>query len=147
MNIIAPVSSIMTKKLITVNPKDSLTEVKAKFDDHNIHHLPVVRGSEILGILSSTDFNHFLHGFGHTKGDKLTEDLRMRSWKVEEIMTDKLAKLESSDPIRTALEVFKTNRIHALPVVDDGELVGILTTYDIISLLATELTTLEDYAK
>ena len=43
------------------------------------------------------------------------------------------------------LEVFKTNRIHALPVEENGELVGIVTTYDIICALAEEEIKLEDY--
>lgn len=145
MNIIAPISTIMTERLITVNPDDSLEVVKKHFSEHNIHHLPVVLGREIIGIVSSTDFNHFLRGFEHNKKDHLTENIRLQSWKVQEIMTEKLAKLDASDPIRTALEVFKTNRIHALPVLKDGELVGIVTTYDIISKLAMEPMKLEDY--
>lgn len=146
MNIIAPVSTIMTTKLITVNPLDNLEIVKRLFTENNIHHLPVVRGQEIIGIVSSTDFNHFLRGFARDKGDEMTENLRLQTWKAEDIMTSKLAKLEATDPIRTALEVFKTNRIHALPVVEGGKLVGIVTTYDIITLLAKEPTTLDDYA-
>jgi CBS domain-containing protein len=44
-----------------------------------------------------------------------------------------------------ALEVFKENLFHALPVVEEGNLVGIITTYDIISRLADEPITLADY--
>ena len=71
----------------------------------------------------------------------------MRAWKAEDIMTSKLAKVESTDPIRTALEVFKTNRIHALPVEENHELVGIITTYDIICALAEEPIHLDDYKR
>ncbi|MEL7249529.1 MAG: CBS domain-containing protein [Bacteroidota bacterium] len=145
MNIVAPVSSIMSTRLITVNPDDNLEKVKACFDENNIHHLPVVRYKQIVGIISSTDFNHFLRGFTRNEHDSLLESVRLRAWKAEDIMTEGLAKVETTDPIRTILEVFKTNRIHALPVEQNNELVGIVTTYDIIGALAEEPIQLEDY--
>ncbi|MEL6971967.1 MAG: CBS domain-containing protein [Bacteroidota bacterium] len=145
MNIVAPVSSIMSTRLITVNPDDNLEKVKACFDENNIHHLPVVRYKQIVGIISSTDFNHFLRGFTRNEHDSLLESVRLRAWKAEDIMTEGLAKVETTDPIRTILEVFKSNRIHALPVEQNNELVGIVTTYDIIGALAEEPIQLEDY--
>ena len=145
MNIVAPGSSIMSTRLITVNPDDNLEKVKACFDENNIHHLPVVRYKQIVGIISSTDFNHFLRGFTRNEHDSLLESVRLRAWKAEDIMTEGLAKVETTDPIRTILEVFKTNRIHALPVEQNNELVGIVTTYDIIGALAEEPIQLEDY--
>ncbi len=145
MNILSPVSSIMTKDLITVSQDDSLETVRDVFSQNNIHHIPVVRFTEIVGILSMTDFQHFMHGFAQNDTDRLTEEVRLRAWKVSDIMTKGLAKLDISDPIRTALEVFKTNRIHALPVTEGDALVGIVTTHDIIKLLADEPVTLSDY--
>lgn len=147
MNIVAPVSSIMSTRLITVNPDDNLEKVKTCFEENNIHHLPVVRYKRIIGIISSTDFNHFLRGFTRNEHDSLLESVRLRAWKAEDIMTEGLAKVETTDPIRTALEVFKTNKVHALPVEENNELVGIVTTYDIICALAEEPIQLEDYKK
>ena len=53
-------------------------------------------------------------------------------------MTTGLAKLEPDDRINVALDVFCVNLFHALPVVKDNELVGILTPFDIIKTLAEE---------
>jgi acetoin utilization protein AcuB len=147
MNVLAPISTIMTTKLIAVNPDDSLAEVRDIFEKHNIHHLPVVRYKKIIGMVSKTDFVHFLHGFKGNEMDRFIDETRLRSWKVEEIMTKGLAKVDSKEPIRTALEVFKVNRFHALPVVDDDELVGIITTFDIIKILSDEPVPLENYQK
>lgn len=138
MNVLAPVSSIMTKKLITVNPEDSLLEVRNLFDEHKIHHLPVVRYRKIVGIISKIDFNHYVRGMSTSEQDRIVNETRLRLHKAEEIMTKGMAKLEPSDRINVALEVFKENLFHALPVVEDDELVGIVTTYDIIRLLADE---------
>ena len=106
----------MTSKLHTVNPKDSLMKVKEIFDTHKIHHIPVVRYKHIEGIVSNTYFLHFLRGFKSNEMDKFIDETRLRSWKAEEIMTKGLAKVESTDPIRTALEVSIVNRFHTIPV-------------------------------
>ena len=117
------------------------------FNKHNIHHIPVVRYKNIVGIISKTDFERFLHRTpkGAGNGDSLIESTRLDTWKVRDIMTDRLAKVDSKEPIRTALDLFRLNRFHALPVVDNNELVGIVTTFDIIDAIAGEPVKLEDY--
>ncbi|MCB0617181.1 MAG: CBS domain-containing protein [Saprospiraceae bacterium] len=140
MNVLAPISTIMTTNLITVNPKDPLTTVKEVFEKHKIHHIPVVRFKTIVGIVSKTDFLHFLRGFSKSDDDRFIDEARLKAYTVDEIMTTGMAKVESTDRINVALEVFKVNMFHAIPVVDNGELVGIVTTYDIIRALADEPT-------
>ncbi|MCB0639248.1 MAG: CBS domain-containing protein [Lewinella sp.] len=147
MNLLTPVAKIMSKQLHTVSPDDSLEKVKSLFDEHNIHHVPVVRYKEIVGIISSTDFNAFLHGFAQDDMDKLTEESRLRACKAEEIMTTGLAKVESTDTLSTVLGVFLENRFRALPVVEGSEIIGIVTTFDIIRFASEEPIRLEDYKK
>lgn len=147
MNILAPISTIMTTKVIAVNPDDTLAHVRDVFENNNIHHLPVVRFKQIVGMISKIDFVHFLHGFKGNEMDKFIDETRLRSWKAEEIMTKGLAKVDSKEPIRNVLEVFLVNRFHAIPIVDESELVGIVTTFDLIKMIANEPVTLEDYKK
>jgi acetoin utilization protein AcuB len=147
MNLLTPVAKIMSTELYTVGPDDSLEKVKAHFDEHNIHHVPVVRYKEIVGMISSTDFYAFLHGYAQDESARLTEEARLRACKAEEIMTSGLAKVESTDTLSTVLGVFLENRFRALPVVDQGELVGIITTFDIIRYASDEPIKLEDYKK
>jgi acetoin utilization protein AcuB len=148
MNLIAPVSSIMTKKVIAVTPEDNLLRVKEIFDTHNIHHLPVVRYKQIVGIISKTDFLYFLHGFKGNDLDRFIDETRLKAWKAEEIMTKGLAKVDPDEPIRTVVDLFLINRFHAIPVVNnEDELLGIVTTYDVIKALSQEPITLEDYKK
>jgi len=138
MNVLAPVKSIMTSKLVTVNPADKLTVVKEIFDEHPIHHIPVVRFKEIVGIISKTDFMHFLRGFSRNEEDRFVNYARLRAYTAEDIMTKGLAKLGPNERINVALDVFMTNRFHAIPVVEEGDLVGIVTTFDVIKALAEE---------
>lgn len=138
MNILAPVSTIMTTDLLTVNPEDTLLMVKEKFDQKRIHHLPVVRFKEIVGIISKTDLLYFLKGMSPDPYHKVQNEVRLRNYKAKDIMTTGLAKLETTDRINVASEVFKENLFHAIPVLENGDLVGIITTYDIIKKLAEE---------
>lgn len=136
----------MSTELITVTPEDHLDHVKELFKKHNIHHMPVVRHKKIVGIISSTDMQYFHHGFNRQNEElDLTQKARFRAFKAEDIMTTKLAKVNSNDPIRTVIDVFKVNLFHALPVVDNDQLVGIVTTFDIISFAADEAIRLSDY--
>ncbi len=145
MNLLTPVSAIMSTDLITVRPADPVARVKELIEAHQIHHLPVVDGERLIGIISQSDVLRFQRGAASNDYDKIMEATRLRAWRAEEIMTRKLAKVESTDALRTVAEVFLTNQIHALPVVDGERLVGLVTTYDLIKLMATEPIKLDDY--
>lgn len=134
----APVSKLMTRKLVTVSPLDKMSAVKEIFEKHLVHHVLVVRHTQLVGLISKMDYLQFLKGANANASDALDESARLNNYKVEDVMTKGLATLESTDRINVALQVFAENRFHALPIVDDGEVVGILTTYDIIKALLEE---------
>ncbi len=134
MNVFAPVSTLMVTDLVTINPETSLQEVKEIFEKHSFHHLPVVNFRKIVGMVSRTDFDRFVGGL--KKANDATELLQKT--RAEEIMTKGLGKLEPDDRINVALEIFSKNWFHALPIVKDDELVGIITTQDIIRALLNE---------
>lgn len=145
MNILAPVSSIMTKNVIAIGPEDELLLVKEIFDKNHIHHIPVVNQGVLVGMLSKTDFDVYYKALSRHFEDRFVNQTLLNVHRVKEIMTTRLAKVEPDDRINVALEVFKVNRFHALPVVEKGELVGILTTYDIINALSKEVLHDSDY--
>jgi CBS domain-containing protein len=138
MNVLAPISSIMTTKLLTVNPEDKLEVVKELFDKNKIHHLPVVRYKKMVGLISKTDLLFFIKGLSENSFDDIINTTRLRNYKAEDIMTKGIAKMEPKDRINVALKVFCENLFHAIPIVEDDELVGIVTTYDIIKALSEE---------
>ena len=117
-----PVSTIMTKEVIAVHPDDTLDKVKKLFFKNRIHHVAVLDGDEIKGILTTWDLWKIDQPF--TKYSELS---------VKEIMTTRLAKVEPSDKIGTAAELFLFNRFHALPVVENEKLVGLITTFDVLA--------------
>ncbi len=137
MNLTAPVSTIMSQNLITLIPGDPMSAVKEIFSQERIHHIPVVRYTKLVGIVSKTDFLHFMMGVDLTT-NKATEEKRLHEYKVEDIMTTGIATLESTDRINIALEIFAENLFHAIPILDNGKLVGILSTFDILKKLREE---------
>jgi acetoin utilization protein AcuB len=140
MNTFVPISRLMTdyKNLVTVNPEDTLLTIKEIFAHNNFHHIPVVRFREIVGIISKTDFEHFMGGASLCDEDRFVSELRLQRTTAKDLMTTRLGKVESTDRLNVALEIFILNRFHALPVVDNGELVGIITPFDLLKALAEE---------
>jgi acetoin utilization protein AcuB len=138
MNLLAPISDIMTTELITVSPEDTIESIKDIFDEKGIHHLPVTVGGKLKGMVSKSDFLLFSKSFDADVYDEFLEGIRRKNYKVKDLMTTKLAKLEPNDRVNVALEVFRVNKFHALPVVEGEDLKGIVTTFDIIDYLARD---------
>lgn len=138
MDLLAPVSSMMTTEVKTVEPEDTMKKVEQVFRENRIHHIPVVEKGKLLGIVSKSDYLFFKRGFNDQTTDNRIDEFRLKTRKVKDIMTKGIAKLEMADRIGVALEIFKENLFHAIPIVDDGKLVGIITTFDIIKKLSEE---------
>lgn len=115
------VASIMTRELITVNQDDSLQKVKDILINNRIHHVPVVDGTKLVGLVTTYDL--FKLNVEHKD---------YPNTRVGNVMTKRIATVESNFHIGTAAEVFMEHLFHAIPVVDNGELVGIVTSFDIL---------------
>lgn len=136
MNTQLPISNVMTKHLITLNPEKALTEVERIFSETKIHHIPIVEFKTLVGIVSKSDFLFFQRGKSNTDvHDEFVEKIRYKNYKVKDIMTTGIASLNSADKISTAIKIFQENIFHCVPIVDDEELVGIVTPIDIINNL------------
>ena len=138
MNLLGPVSKIMTKNPITLTPSATIGDAAKIFDEHKVHHIPVAIDNTLLGIISMSDYLFFRRGFLDDRDDEKIEDIRMNNYEVSFIMTKGIATMESKERINIALDIFNENLFHAIPIVDAGELVGIITTHDIIVHLAKD---------
>ena len=132
MNDLSPVKNIMTDKLITVSPDTSISEIEDIFKKNRIHHIPVTNEQKLVGIISKSDYLFFKRGYNDLKVEDEYDRLRTCRETASSIMTERLAVLESKDRIGVALEIFKENLFHAIPIVENEELIGIVTTFDII---------------
>ena len=127
-----PVSKIMTENVLTVNVNNNLHEVVDLLKRNKIRHIPVVDGKEVVGIISKTDVNRltFSSLFDNQEG---ADEAVLTMLSIAQVMTHKPRLVKSDDPIKDVAEIFSQEEFHALPVIGhDGELVGIVTTTDVI---------------
>ena len=117
-----PVSSIMIKDTYVLGPDDTMDKVREIFTQKRIHHVPIIEGQKLVGLVTTSDLLWL---------NKTFDDYN--AIRVSDVMTTKLAKLEPDAKIGTAAEIFLKNWFHALPVVDkDDNYLGIVTTFDIL---------------
>ncbi|MFT5891165.1 MAG: CBS domain-containing membrane protein [Dokdonia sp.] len=130
-----PVYSIMTTNVVSLNTTDSLEKAEKLFKDHNIRHIPVVQGKQIIGILSYTDLLRisFADAAGEDEQDIDTTVYNM--FTIEQVMAKKLVTVTSDTTIKEVAEILAKKEFHALPVVDNNMLIGIVTTTDLINYL------------
>lgn len=135
MNITDPVSSIMTQSVLTIEMDDSLFNAKQAFDKNKIRHLPVLKDGALVGILSLTDIMRL--SFGDTYGEDQAgiDNVMYDMLTINEVMKAEPISVETSASIEEAARIFSENEFHALPVLADGKLAGIVTTTDIIKAL------------
>lgn len=136
MNLLDKITTIMTKDPITVGQDESLGKVDEIFNKNKIHHIPVVLGSKLVGIVSKSDLLFFKRGYN--KNQPEIEKIRLSSTSVQDIMTTGLATLDIDSKINVALEIFNENLFHAIPIVQDECLVGIVTTFDVIKKISSD---------
>ncbi|RED24971.1 CBS domain protein [Flavobacterium cutihirudinis] len=124
----------MTKTVVTANEKDDLKTVVEKLKKNTIRHIPIVKGKEVIGIISRTDINRLTFG-ALFEGQEGADEAILDMLTVSQVMTSKPRTVSSDMIIRDLAEIFTKEDFHALPVVDDGQLQGIVTTTDVIKYL------------
>lgn len=108
------------------------------FNENSIRHIPVVSGDGIIGMLSLTDLLRvsFVDAYGSDETNIDTAVYNMLS--IEQFMVKNLVFVSSTQTIKEVAEILAKNEFHALPVVDNGKLVGIVTTTDLLNYLLEE---------
>lgn len=132
MNPDTPISHIMTTDLVTVESDTRLHKIRQIFEQYKFHHLPVLEYGKLVGIISKSDF-YRLHFASNHKASNGQNEADVHRETARDLMTQFPMHLDSDDTIGLAADIFLANRFHALPVVDGGELVGIVTSHDLIS--------------
>ena len=138
MKALIPVSDIMTRNVIALNRTDDLIRAETIFKRHNIRHIPVVHENFILGILSYSDLLKISFADA-TSDEQDIETIVYNMFTIEQVMTKDVVCVDSKTSIKEVAEILAENEFHALPVVDDGMLVGIVTSTDLIQYLLKQL--------
>ena len=117
-----PVSKIMTTNLITASPDVTLDKIRDVFKSRKIHHLPITKNGHIVGLITTSDLLWLNRPF-----EEYSQII------AKDVMTTKIGKLAPTDKIGAAADVFLRNWFHAIPIVDENNLlVGLVTTFDVL---------------
>lgn len=131
-----PVHKIMAADPLTVHEKQKVSEVHQVMVEKKIHHVPVVSGNRLIGLISATDLMRVSFGDVNQQ-DPRTVDALLDTYSIRDVMQEDILTVKRTDTIHDAAEKLARGDFHSLPVVDDdGEsLVGLLTSTDLIKYL------------
>ncbi|MEO1227358.1 MAG: CBS domain-containing protein [Myxococcota bacterium] len=132
------VQAIMSRNVETLDPSDDvdLADMVMRLD--RLHHLPVVEDGQIVGLVSQRDVAAYSvsPGNGMTREDQRRANLGV---KVRDMMISDVLTVDVDTTVLAAAELMREHYFGCLPVVEDGELVGIVTGSDMLRLLIEKL--------
>ena len=124
----APISTIMTKKVVCVTPDQKIIDVKHIYEKKKFHHhIPVTEDGKLVGILSLIDFMYHIKGAGLNDDNAIYNELT-----VKDIMTSKPYAVNPDTSITAVAEELTKGRYHAIPIVKNDSVIGIVSTADLI---------------
>jgi len=133
------IEAIMSTNLITVPSSATLAEARALIQDNQIHHLPVSDNGSLVGLVTLTNVlaatDSFLRDDRHR--------IHANEIIVGDVMVKDVATVSVNASLRQAALFLEKHQIGCLPVMDDGDLVGIITDTDFVAVAINLLEQIE----
>jgi CBS domain-containing protein len=153
------VQDVMQTEVHTVDPEMSAVDLEQAFLQHRVGGFPVVERGELVGIISRSDIVRRLSveqayddhlsdyyreiSFGSTEesaGARAERGARVgariEGLVVRDLMVQAVITAAADDPVQELARQLVARHIHRVPVTKDGALVGIVTTLDLVRLVA-----------
>ena len=120
----------MKQKVLTLGPEASAFEALRLCRERRIRHIPVVKDERLVGIISDRDLRDASPPLGDPERVSTMKEIRL-----EDVMTRKVITTHPEDTIVHAAREMYERKIESLPVVDEGKLLGIVTSSDVMRAL------------
>lgn len=120
-------ASAMTRDVVTIESNQSLRDAHEFMVEWNIRHLPVVNAGKLVGILSDRDV------LLASSRDQI--GIVVPAMAVSEVMTSMPMTCDLSTSVSTIARKMLDHKIDCLPILSEGELVGLVTSSDLMELL------------
>lgn len=132
------VSDLMTTDLITLDKDENLDVAEDAMRTAKIHHLPVVEGGCVVGMVAQSDI---LRAQVSVLADlSVTQDRAIKQRiRAEDVMCRGLRTVGPDTPALEAAQILASHDYSCLPIVEDGKLVGIVTERDFLKLVIRAL--------
>lgn len=120
-------ADIMTRSVLAIPPNATLEVAYAMMREARIHHLVVMKAGRVAGVVSQRDLER-------ARAARIPND--DDPWSIEELMSSRVVVGTPEMTVREAAGLLRGHAIGCLPIMDGKELVGIVTTSDLLDLLA-----------
>ena len=134
------IDAIMSTNLITVTPGATLAEARSLMQENRIHHIPVVEGEQIVGLITLTNVLAATDSFLRDDQSRI----HANEIGIGDAMVTDVATVDVNASLRHAALFLEKHKIGCLPVLDDGKLVGIITDTDFVAVAINLLEQLEE---
>ncbi len=122
------IGDVMTKSVISVDAALTINETAKMMEDAKVGAVIVMEKNIPVGIVTDRDFSVKVAAHAY----QITEP-------VKQIMSSPLFSINSDESVRIAADLMHERKIRKLPVIDDGNVVGIITATDIVNLLSVSV--------
>ena len=129
------VREIMTTEVVSVQESDMLLDAAMIFARSSLRHLPVLRDKEVVGIITERDLKRYAPGLLSGVTSEQYQQV-METTSISRVMARDIHTLSPDQPVVEAVDSLYSHRVGCLPVVENGELAGIVTTTDMLGLMA-----------
>jgi CBS domain-containing protein len=133
-----PVTRIMRTNLTTVHHGDAISQVRKLMQETGVHHVPVVSGQNLVGIISWSDILRLSFSDAFNTDERAVDATLDHSITLEQVMAREPVTLPETGKIREAAEILARGDFHALPIVSGQKLVGMVTSTDLIKYLCEQ---------
>ena len=136
------VTKLSNRECFTLSELDTLKTASEKLQKHNVGAMPVLskQNNEIIGIVSERDLARFIFQ------DEFSIDLP-----ITDIMTKQIITCNLTTSVAELMEILTNNKIRHIPIMDGGEILGIVSIGDVVNHIIEEYKEenkqLKDYIK
>jgi len=130
----------MTYPVFRVKGSETVAEVWRQFEENGIRRAPVMTGNKVMGMITQHDLLRAMPKaglIGYIDEDEEEEAEGLSTWPVRSLVKRKLLWIGPNDHIDSAAAIMLKQRVDSLPVLDEGELVGMLTSSDLFELFSS----------
>ena len=132
------VSSIMSKDVINLDIESNLIQAEKLFKKYGIRHLPITDKGQIVGILSENDLLRISYVDAYIDCELEADRSVYNLLSLEQVMVKNPVCIQETSSIDDVTRILLNKDFHALPVLAGSNLVGMLTTTDLLKFFITE---------
>jgi CBS domain-containing protein len=132
------VADIMAPHVVTVAPDDDLELAEQAMEAAHLHHLPVVSGGRLVGLIARADIRSAEASTLADVSPGERQELK-RLIRVEEVMSRAVVSIERDAPAQLAADLLARHGFGGLPVIDGERVVGLITQRDFLDLVIRAL--------